>query len=126
MNATNPDRPRSRVPTVADVDDVTAARPLRAAPLPDECGLRLAGEIDISSAGLLTAALTAIPAACGDIRLDMTDVCFVDVVGTGLLVRTARRLEDGRRLILHHPPRVLLLVLALFPEARGRVLVVPR
>jgi len=95
-------------------------------PLSTECGLRLAGDIDISSTDLLDAALAAIPAADGDIRLDMTEVDFIDVVGTGSLVRAAARLDGGRRLILHRPPPVLLIVLGLFPEADGRVGVLAR
>jgi hypothetical protein len=48
------------------------------------------------------------------------------VAGARALVRSARGLDGGRRMVLYHPPRVLLLVLEFFPESRTWIDVVPR
>ena len=96
-------------------------------------GLHLAGEIDFSSVGVLEAAFDAAFGAAapnaahvGDVRLDMSEVEFVDVAGTRALLRAAARLGRRGRLVLDRPPRVLLLVLPFFPDSRNRVDVVPR
>jgi anti-anti-sigma regulatory factor len=95
--------------------------------------LHLVGEIDFSSVGVLEAAFDAAFGAAasagahvGDVRLDMSEVDFVDVAGTRALLRAAARLGAGGRLVLDRPPRVLLMVLAFFPDPWNRVDVLPR
>jgi anti-sigma B factor antagonist len=76
----------------------------------DPSGFRVAGDLDVSTVGLLADALEQAVAAGGDVRIDLSNVDFVDSTGLQLLVRTARRLEDRGRLILVSPqPRVRLL-----------------
>jgi len=92
-------------------------------------GLHLVGEIDFSCVGVLEAALEAAATTtsdAGDVRLDMSEVGFVDVAGTRALLRAARRLEGRGRLVLHRPPRVLMMVMEFFPDAHARLDVIPR
>ena len=55
-----------------------------------------AGEIDISSAGDLRAAVTEAAADCDRLRLDLTDVEFIDSTGLGglLELRSTLRARD--------------------------------
>jgi hypothetical protein len=88
----------------------------------------LVGEVDISSVDLLARGLedAAAVAVSGEIHVEMSEVGFVDVAGARAMVRAAGRLTNGRRLVLRHPPRVLLMVLEFFPESHGMIEVVPR
>jgi ABC-type transporter Mla MlaB component len=96
---------------------IGAQTPLRVTALPGGAGLRVAGEIDIETGPLLVTALTDFRDGHGRIDLDLREVTFVDVAGARLLVRAARQLHHGRRLVLRHPPGPLLLLLGFFPPA---------
>jgi anti-anti-sigma factor len=91
-------------------------------------GLHLAGEVDISTVGLLERALVHAVTLAEDseIILEMHAVDFVDVAGARALVQAASRLTGDQRLVLRQPPRVLLLVLGFFPDSCGRIEVLPR
>jgi anti-anti-sigma factor len=91
--------------------------PLRVTELPDEVGLRLAGEIDIETGPLLSTALEQFAVTHERICLELSEVTFVDVAGARVLVRAAQHLDNGRRLVLRHPPGPLLLILEFFPQA---------
>ncbi len=119
--------PGRAVPATDGTDGTDAGQLLDVIPLA-EGGLRLIGEIDIASVDMVERALetTAAAVAGREILVEMGEVGFVDVAGTRAVVRAAGRLADGRRLVLHHPPRVLLLVLEFFPDSDGRIQVVPR
>lgn len=75
-------------------------------------GLRLSGDVDFVTYGLLEQALASI-AHGGDIHLDLAQVGFIDMAGTRLLATTAARLRPGRRLVLRAPPPQMARVLKL-------------
>jgi anti-sigma B factor antagonist len=60
--------------------------------------LRLAGEVDMSNAGALSAAIEPWLATDGDITLDLKGVVFMDSTGIGVLMMAAKQL--GSRGIL--------------------------
>jgi hypothetical protein len=60
--------------------------------------------MDASNRPALAQALAQLVGAEGDVHLDLGQVRFVDVGAATLLVSAARRLTDGRQLLLHHPP----------------------
>src|SRR5438132_9500375 len=70
-------RPASTV--VLQIDRTTSPRKLR-----------LTGEVDVSNAGTLSAALDPLVFTDGDITLDLEGVVFMDSTGIGILMRGAR------------------------------------
>jgi anti-anti-sigma factor len=60
--------------------------------------LRLAGEVDMSNAGVLSAAIEPWLATDGDITLDLEAIVFMDSTGIGVLMMVAKQL--GSRGIL--------------------------
>ena len=80
---------------------------LRVVPLVEHAGVRLIGDVDLSSWALLEAAMCPFIAARGDVHLELAQLRFVDAHGASILVLTAQRLGEGRRIVLHDPPRVL-------------------
>jgi anti-anti-sigma factor len=94
---------------------VTAAPHLAAHPLPEGDGVRLAGEVAHATRSAWAEVLTgAVEARRCVYVLDMADVAFVDVTGAEELAAAARRLESGRRIVLHNPPRTLSRVLEMY------------
>lgn len=90
--------------TRLDVDRSFETATLTLRPLADQSGYAAAGEIDASNRPVLATALADLMARDGDVHLDLQQVRFVDVGAAALLVSTARRLRNGRQLLLHHPP----------------------
>jgi len=90
--------------TRPDVDRSFETATLTLRPLADQSGYAAAGEIDASNRPVLATALADLMARDGDVHLDLQQVRFVDVGAAALLVSTARRLRNGRQLLLHHPP----------------------
>lgn len=87
---------------------------LTVTPLPGVAGLRLLGEVDMSSHEVLAEALHDLVArGSGDVVLDLGDLTFIDVGGVALLARVARGLGPGRRLVVRHPPRFFRRILTL-------------
>jgi len=80
---------------------------LQVRPLAGRPGVRLRGEIDVTTRDVVAAALRPLVARGGDIYLDMSRVTFTDVSGATELVTAARRLGSGERLLLECPPRQL-------------------
>jgi anti-anti-sigma regulatory factor len=70
----------------------------------------LSGDLDAHVAkrfgGALAGALRE-KATGGDLEIDLSEVGFVDVACAQLLVLAARAEPDGRRIVLHDPPRLL-------------------
>ncbi len=62
--------------------------------------IRVAGELDISSAPELDEALDEALTAGGEVTIDLEGCTFIDSTGISVIVRAARRLveEGGRRL----------------------------
>jgi anti-sigma B factor antagonist len=88
----------------------------------DPSGFRVAGDLDVSTVELLADALEQAVVAGGDVRIDLSEVDFIDSTGLQLLVRSARRLEDRGRLILVSPqPRVRLLFDYVLLDRRANV-----
>ena len=77
--------------------------------------LRLAGEMDVATAGHLTEVVRSLPAdRLAQVRLDLSGLAFVDAAGlTALLqVEALVRAHDGR-LTLHGPSPLILRLLAI-------------
>jgi anti-sigma B factor antagonist len=76
-------------------------------------GLRLAGELDLSSAEDLLDALEPKLAAGGRIVLDLTNLQFMDSTGLQVLIRSAITLGDQGTIVLAHPPNLVRSILEL-------------
>ena len=88
-------------------------------------GFRIAGDLDVSSVGLLADALSRELARGGELTLDLAGVTFVDSTGLQLLMQAARRLEGRGRLVLVSPqPRVKLLFGYVLLDRRANVEIV--
>jgi hypothetical protein len=84
-------------------------------------GLRLSGQADLRTAGLLKQAIAALPPDAHEINLQLTSLEFIDVAAARELVMLTRR-PSRPRLVLHYPPPVMLRLLSLcWPEARARI-----
>lgn len=71
-------------------------------------GLRLHGEIDASSARLLSGCLDPLPGTTGDLELHMAGVSFVDSSGLRVLIAAHQRAAAvGRTLVLVDPSPVV-------------------
>lgn len=91
---------------------------MRAVPLSDRCGLRLIGEVDLSTWAVLEAELTPVLESGEDVHLELTELRFIDARGATILAMAAQRLDGARRLVLHNPPVVLTRLLdVLWPDA---------
>jgi STAS domain len=75
-------------------------------------GLRLAGDADVLSAGVLREAIAALPAGLREIHLQLSGLDAIDVSAVRELVTMAEQ-PSRPRVILHHPPPVLLRLLRL-------------
>lgn len=88
---------------------------LRVTPVADPAGtcLRLAGELDIATAGHLVSFVSSLPVPAGaEVRLDVAGLAFIDVVGLTALLRSRTHVVgSGGRLLLQHPSPVLLRML---------------
>jgi hypothetical protein len=84
-------------------------------------GLRLAGQADLATAGLLRQAIAALPPGAEEIHLQLAGLEFIDVTAARELVMLTAR-PPRPRLVLHYPPPGLLRLLQLgWPEARPRI-----
>ncbi|WP_344360389.1 STAS domain-containing protein [Streptomyces gobitricini] len=87
----------------------------------DECGsgdcVRVSGQVYLDTLTDWERILGVLLQREGDIRMDMSDLTFVDVAGATSLARAAQRLPDGRRIVVRKPPASLTRVLEFFwPE----------
>lgn len=86
-------------------------------------GLRLMGEADITSAGVLRSAIAALPPGPDEVHLQLSALDFIDVCAARELVGLAR-LPSQPRVILHYPPAALTrLMQLLWPGVYDRVLI---
>jgi anti-sigma B factor antagonist len=90
-------------PAVTDRPPAFAIEP---APLDGAPGLRIHGELDLSTAPPLTTALdTAIRESRGAFVVDLGDLTFLDSSGVGVLLHARARLgRDERDLVVVCPP----------------------
>jgi hypothetical protein len=94
---------------------------LTAAPLFGQAGLRLTGEADASTIGILREAASALPEDAAEIHLHLITLEFIDARAAGELVALTRR-PRRPQLILHYPPLLLpRLISILWPEAWDRI-----
>jgi anti-anti-sigma regulatory factor len=70
-------------------------------------GLSLSGEVDASNVHALTQSLALAAVPRGDYHLDLSGLSFCDLGGFRAIVRTARNLGPGRRLIVKGMPMQL-------------------
>jgi anti-anti-sigma regulatory factor len=91
---------------------------LSVSPLTGRSGLRVAGEIGLTTQPIWERALELAVREDEDVyHLELSAVTFVDVAGAGALAAAAQRLSDGRRIVLNRPPATLRRVLEIFwPE----------
>ena len=69
-----------------------------------ETGLRVVGELDVSTAPVLAAALDPLPAGNGDVVLDLGGVEFIDSSALSVLVRVHQAADaTDRRVRITHP-----------------------
>ena len=84
--------------------------PLRIEHVPD--GLVLSGEIDAHTAVLLREVLFPAPLV-GDLRIDMSQVRFIDSLGLRVLLEAHQAFErESRRLVLVAPSRAVARIIA--------------
>jgi anti-anti-sigma factor len=86
---------------------------LKVSELEDGAGLRLEGELDLSSADLLVEALDPKLAAGGRIVLDLSDLTFMDSTGLQVLIRSAISLGDRGTIVLLRPGNLVRSILEL-------------
>ncbi|MFC4061318.1 MEDS domain-containing protein [Planomonospora corallina] len=89
--------------------------------------LRLTGTIDQSNAPALGAVLTAETRRPGDLRLDLSELEFIDVAGLRVIADTAARLTGDRRLhLLHLAPMLAGVIHLIGWDHEPRLTVTPR
>lgn len=76
-------------------------------PLTDRCGLRLVGDLDVTTRPALTAAIAAFRSCERDVYFDLADLGFIDVGGASALMTVACTGRPGRRVIMYRPPQQL-------------------
>ncbi|MFI1970654.1 hypothetical protein BLA24_04815 [Streptomyces cinnamoneus] len=67
-------------------------------------GLRMAGEVSLSTHPTWEGALESLPGLGKDPCLELAAVTFIDVAGATALACMAQRLGSGRRVIVDRPP----------------------
>lgn len=83
--------------------------------LPDNAGLRVIGEISVSTRTVWQQALKQLVERRTDVlHVDLSRVRFVDVAGVTDLAVTAKCLPEGQRMVLHRPPAQVPRILELF------------
>jgi len=74
--------------------------------LADGTGLKLAGDLDLHSAGKLTEALTAFQETF-EVWLDMTEITFIDSSGLSSILSFARSRHGNGRIVIVDPTSVV-------------------
>jgi anti-anti-sigma factor len=88
-------------PGVVQIDPLHDDRRLRIVPTYTPRGLRIAGTVDVMTAGAFNTTLElATRWPDSEIQLDLGELEFIDVCGVRTIMRTARTLEAGRRLVV--------------------------
>ncbi|XVU29320.1 STAS domain-containing protein [Actinoplanes sp. CA-054009] len=63
-------------------------------------GIRVFGEVDVSTLPTLELALEILAERPGDVTVDLSDLTFIDVLGSRALARAAIRVRSGGRRVL--------------------------
>ncbi|WP_425297707.1 STAS domain-containing protein [Nocardia asiatica] len=77
-------------------------------------GLRCAGAVDLTTRDAWRSVLAELVAVDRDLRLDLSELTFIDVNGTSILVEAASRVPGARRIVLYRPPPMMLRILEVF------------
>jgi anti-anti-sigma factor len=85
---------------------------------PTADGLRIAGEVDISNAHLLTDALASAATAKRDVVLDVAGLSFMDSTGIQVLLRAGKSMPAGTSLVINNPGPLVLNLLRLIRADR--------
>jgi anti-anti-sigma factor len=83
-------------------------------PTEDPHGLRLSGEIDMSTAPMLQDALTSAMAGGQRVTLDMRDVGFIDSSGLQVILTSAKDANPSTLLTIKDPSSAVRRVMELF------------
>jgi len=86
---------------------------LSVSPLAGVAGLRLAGEVDLSTRETFRTALDDTLPSQDDLHLELSELRFIDVAGVQVMLLAMQRLRPGKRMIVHRAPRSLQLALDL-------------
>ena len=78
---------------------------LKAEPLLERLGVRVAGEINLGTRQVWEAALEPLMKRGTDVYLDLGRVVFSDAAAVAALLANARLLHAGSRVVLIDPPR---------------------
>ncbi|MGW2325313.1 STAS domain-containing protein [Streptomyces sp. NPDC001700] len=90
---------------------------LKVRPLSDRAGIRVSGEVTLTTRPSWEQALKDAVRGSGDVTLDLSGLTFIDVGGATALVLAAQGLDGRRRLVIKGPPPTLRRALAAFlPE----------
>lgn len=92
---------------------VPAGEELTISPLAGAAGLRLAGEVDLSTREVLRTALDDARHNPDDLHLELADLRFIDIGGVQIVLLAAQRLDPGQRMVVHRAPQSLRLALDL-------------
>src|SRR5215472_60713 len=96
---------------------------LKVSYLIDCVGLRLAGDVDISSVAVIRAAFAALPAGATEIHLDVAELDFIDVSAVRELIALTSQ-PGSPRLILHDPlPVVQRLIDLIWPSWNAQLVI---
>ena len=78
----------------------------------DKTGVRVVGQVDMTVRTQWESALAGLADEdAHDLHLDLRGLSFIDVRGMVALVETARTLDQGRQLLVRHPPEILARIL---------------
>ncbi|MFE7743530.1 STAS domain-containing protein [Nocardia sp. NPDC057455] len=77
-------------------------------------GLRCAGTVDFTTRDAWRSALAELAATGRDVHLDLSELTFIDVHGTTMLVEAATHAPQAPRIVLHRPPPMMLRILGVF------------
>jgi anti-anti-sigma factor len=75
---------------------------LEISPLVEEVGIKLTGEVDLATARQLADALANVPAK-SEVRLDLSELTYMDSSGLNAIVAFARSLNGGGPLVMLNP-----------------------
>ncbi|WP_159930613.1 STAS domain-containing protein [Nocardia sputi] len=87
---------------------------LRTSRTSSPAGLRCAGAVDFTTRDDWRSALAELATGDHDVHLDLSELTFIDAYGTSILVETATRSPQARRIVVHRPPAMMLRVLGVF------------
>jgi anti-anti-sigma factor len=117
--------PCARAPYQPLAEEHHLDRPLRITEYGNHgaAGLRVAGEIDLNSHRAWKQALRRMAGRSDEILLDLSELTFIDVRGTAVLMDLAELLPDGHRIVVRNaPPGLLRVMQVLWPDGASAII----